>query len=302
MKTPPPGLIIVGALLVGAGAWGYNSFVKKEAPVSAPITQTNTSTAPSSLPTAPPPPPQVPTQQADVSQVSGTTISGATTLNDLGVALSQYGIEYQATGSSAGIKDLLEPNNGIDIAGVSRDLKPEEVQQGLVAHAIGNDAISFVVPVSSPAPVSVNYTDLPGIFNGTITDWSQVGGNPGPIDLVIRGEGGTYSTVLEGLGISSFGQGTYLSNDSSTEMLRSLNTNSIGFAAAPHVCNQNDFRSLEVIGEDGVPRGLTDIQYWPQRQVYLVTRGNPNAQQQEVITLAKQIYANQFTAQATCPN
>ncbi len=300
-----PGFIIVGGLLLAGGWFGYNKFLSSpDTPASAPTQGLEVpappSTSNSSLPSAPPPPPVLSTDSVDVNQVVGLSISGSTSLANLADELVPYGVTYNAIGSSAGLEKLQDPSSGVTIAGVSRELTEAEKQAGLVSHAIGNDAIAFAVRKDSKAPESISYLNLPELFSGNITNWSELGGGDAPVNLVIRGEGGTYESVLSLLSLNSYGPGLFMVEDNTTKMLNSLEEDSIGFATSIQVCGQSQFRYLFVAGQDGVPLDVTDPNYWPQRQVFLVTKGNPTPQQQTLIDLSRQIYANKLTAQAQC--
>ena len=102
-----------------------------------------------------------------------------------------------------------------DIAMASRKIKPEEtaVLASLGAlddpnseHVIALDGLAIIVnPANSAGALSID--QIKGIFTGTIGDWSQVGGVPGPISLYARKDGsGTLDTfkdiVLQGAALS----------------------------------------------------------------------------------------------------
>ncbi len=88
-------------------------------------------------------------------------------------------------GSSVGIKATGE---GIaDIGMTSRDLKPEETAgyPDLVKHHIADDAILLIVnPGNSVEGLTLD--EVRGIYNGTYTNWNQVGGSNRQIVVVGR--------------------------------------------------------------------------------------------------------------------
>lgn len=112
-------------------------------------------------------------------------------------------IEIQAHGSKAAFDDLAA--NACDIGMASRRIKAEEAQRcaraglgDLVSaggeHLLGLDAIVVLVHKSNPVN-ALNKEQLADIFSGKITDWSQVGGRPGGINLYAMGDrSGTFDT------------------------------------------------------------------------------------------------------------
>ncbi len=88
-------------------------------------------------------------------------------------------------GSSAGIESVSTGSS--DIGTSSRDLKTEEEGLGLVDTPIAYDAIAVIVNQSNPVK-SLTRAQIKAIFQGTIRDWSQVGGRGGSIQLVNRDE------------------------------------------------------------------------------------------------------------------
>ena len=113
---------------------------------------------------------------------------------------SSVTVNYSGTGSGAGIEAVL---SGIcDIGLSSRELKPAEFEKGARAHVIALDGIVVIVNMQNPV-VDLTTDQLRGIFTGTITNWSQLGGSDAPIAVYGREAGsGTRSAFEEILGIS----------------------------------------------------------------------------------------------------
>jgi glucose/mannose transport system substrate-binding protein len=124
--------------------------------------------------------------------------------------------EIQAHGSKTAFEDLAAGK--CDIAMSSRNIKSDEAQQCASA-GLGNmfspacenvlsmDGIAVLVSKSNSINV-LTKQQLADIFSGKITDWSQVGGNAGPIYLYAPDENsGTFDNfkalVLETRSISS---------------------------------------------------------------------------------------------------
>lgn len=103
-------------------------------------------------------------------------------------------IEIQGVGSSAGIKAAHEKTADIGMA--SRALKEEEKAFGLVETVIAYDGIGVVV---NPANNTTGLTSeqVKGIFQGTITNWSEVGGSDEAIIVVTREDGSGTRAAFE---------------------------------------------------------------------------------------------------------
>ena len=88
-------------------------------------------------------------------------------------------------GSSAGIEAVSAGTAQIGTS--SRDLAPQEETLGLVDFPIAYDGIAVIVSPSNPVS-GLTIQQLRDIFSGRITNWSEVGGKPGSIELVNRDE------------------------------------------------------------------------------------------------------------------
>jgi len=87
-------------------------------------------------------------------------------------------------GSSAGIEAVM--SGTADIGTSSRNLKEGE-GEGLVDIPIAYDGIAAIVNPDNPVN-SITTEQLRGIYSGEITNWSEVGGEDLPIDLINRDE------------------------------------------------------------------------------------------------------------------
>lgn len=100
-------------------------------------------------------------------------------------------------GSGAGKKLLYAPDNNVnvDFARSSSSLSTAEVAGGLKAAAFAVDGLKMAVRAAgSNAPESLTTEQILGIYKGQITNWSEVGGQPGVIKALIPQSGsGTLS-------------------------------------------------------------------------------------------------------------
>lgn len=88
-------------------------------------------------------------------------------------------------GSSAGIEAVSTGTS--DIGTASRDLKDEEASLGLVDIPVAFDGIAVIVNPENPVG-ELTLEQLRGVYTGEIDNWSEIGGEDRPIDLVNRDE------------------------------------------------------------------------------------------------------------------
>jgi phosphate transport system substrate-binding protein len=98
-------------------------------------------------------------------------------------------ISLSGTGSGDGIKSLID--GSCDIANSSREMKPEELAMAkekgekIKEVAIAYDMIVPIVHPSNPVK-NLSLEQLKAIYEGTITNWKEVGGNNEKIVVVSR--------------------------------------------------------------------------------------------------------------------
>lgn len=100
-------------------------------------------------------------------------------------------IEVETGGSGRGIKDA---RGKLADAGMSsRELTADEAQ-GIHPVPIAHDGIALIVHASNPV-AELTTEQVTGIYLGTITDWSALGGASGKITVINKAEG---RSTLEG--------------------------------------------------------------------------------------------------------
>ena len=99
-------------------------------------------------------------------------------------------------GSGVGVQQVGE---GIaHIGNTGRPLKAEEIEKyGLVTYPFAIDGVAVAVHPSNPVK-SLTSAQVAGIYGGKITDWGELGGTPGKIDVFGREDGsGTRDNFTE---------------------------------------------------------------------------------------------------------
>lgn len=118
------------------------------------------------------------------------TLSGAFALYPLAIQWADefhrlhpnVDIDISAGGAGKGITDVLADQ--VDIAMVSRELKPQERQKNAFAFAVAKDAVVPTINANNPVYEELNQVGLTqvvakGLWNGSIHTWGQVLGNNG---------------------------------------------------------------------------------------------------------------------------
>lgn len=131
-------------------------------------------------------------QESDGSNVT-VSISGSTSVGPLAEKLAakyaeedNTNIEINQIGSSAGITNAI---SGVSEIGMSsRDLKEEEVANGLNEVVIAYDGIVVVTHPSNKV-TDLKMEHIKQIFTGEVTNWNELGGDDMEIVVVSREDG-----------------------------------------------------------------------------------------------------------------
>ena len=178
--------------LVGAGILAIttlvacgNSDTAATAESSAASTQAESSVAAST---------EAPSTEAAADLSGSISMVGSTSMEKLDNALSEAFMEEypdvtvtaEFVGSGAGIEAVT--NGTADIGNSSRSLKDEEKAAGVVENVVAIDGIAVCVdPANEVADLTKE--QLTNIYNGTVTNWKEVGGADEPIIVIGREAG-----------------------------------------------------------------------------------------------------------------
>lgn len=110
-------------------------------------------------------------------------------------------VEINQIGSSAGIKDAI--NGTVEIGMSSRDLKEQEIVEGLVEVEVAFDGMAVITSKNNKID-SLKLSEVKDIYTGKITNWKDVGGEDSQIVVVSREDGsGTRDAFQEIVGYTS---------------------------------------------------------------------------------------------------
>ena len=187
-------------------------------------------------------------------------------------------VEVQGVGSSAGVKAAADGT--ADIGMVSREVKDSEKSDALEVTTIAYDGIAVVInPVNGVTDLTKE--QVKGIFEGTITNWSEVGGDDADIIVVTREDGsGTRSAFEEILGlqqeidgkkVSSISQGALVAEGNGTiKATVASKEGSIGFVSLGFIDE-----TVKAISVDGVMPTVETVkggEYSVSRPLLIITQ------------------------------
>lgn len=231
-------------------------------------------------------------------KLSGTiSINGSTTIQPLADSIAKLlnetqnnlTIEVQGTGSSAGIKGVL--NNTADIGMASRELKAEEKAESIDEHLVAYDGIAVIV---NPANTVENLTSaqIKDIFEGNITNWKEVGGKDADIVVVSREAGsGTRSAFEEMLKLTKKDGDAEVSSLKSDALIADGNgpikaslaskENAIAYMSEGYL--DSSVKALKVDDVECTVENIKASTYKISRPLLLVTKGEISKESQAFI-------------------
>ena len=188
-------------------------------------------------------------------------------------------IEVQGVGSSAGVKAAIDAT--ADIGMSSRELKDSEKAEGLNEIVIAKDGIAIAVHPSNGVE-DLTTEQLKGIFERTITNWSEVGGSDKDIIVVAREDGsGTRDAFQEILELEiatdvliAEGNGAVKANIASKE-------DAIGFVSVGYL--DDTVKPVKVDGAEATVENIKNETYSVQRPLLLLTQPEADELTQNVL-------------------
>lgn len=156
----------------------------------------------------------------------------------------------EGTDTSAALEAVL--NGDLDLAAIGRPLTAEEQAQGLRVIPVSQDKVAILVSNDNPFNGSLTLEQLAQIFRGEITDWAELGREPGTIRILDRPPVSETRLALERYKL--FPQSDLpetlnrlrLETDDTQAMIREMGRNDIGYAIANQVRNQTAVKPVKI--------------------------------------------------------
>ena len=198
-------------------------------------------------------------------------------------------IDILAQGSSHAFSNL--DAGSADIGMSSREVKQKELDMfeakgnALVEHVAAWDMIAVIVNEKNPVR-KLSLKQIEGIFTGTITNWSEVGGPDATISVYTRNtSSGTYKSFSE-LAMSKKDYGTKCQKLEGNQPIVTevaKNTNGIGYVGFAYAKGDH-FKTIKV---EGVSAKVSKIADYPlARKLYYYTVGEPTGEAAKFLTWA----------------
>ena len=187
-------------------------------------------------------------------------------------------------GSTAGVKALAKGE--IDIARIARPLKEQEAEKGIEYKFFAHTAVVFVVNPSVTGIDNITNEQIIDIYSGKITDWKDLGSNPGKIYPLTREPGDSALKVLsetlpEFTAISNpVAKVMFLTPEAVAALVQHKNT--IGFVPYSSVVG-TDLKVLKINGVEPSVENITSGQYRYLIPLGVAYKGQPEGLVKEFI-------------------
>ncbi len=237
-------------------------------------------------------------KSADADLSGSISMVGSTSMEKFANALSEVFMEKypkvtvtaEFVGSGAGIEAV--SNGTADIGNSSRNLKDEEKAKGVAENIVAIDGIAVVV---DPANTVEDLTkdQLTSIYDGTVTNWKDVGGNDAPIVVVGREAGsGTRGAFEELLKLEDACKYSNELDSTGAVMAKVASTpGSIGYVSLDVL--DDTVKALKLDGAEPTEENIKAGKYFLSRPFVMATKGEISEQSDLVKALFDFIYSDE---------
>lgn len=235
----------------------------------------------------------------ETKDLSGSiTLAGSTSMEKFANALAEsfmekypdVSVQAEFTGSSAGVEAVLAGQ--CDIGDSSRNLKDEEKAKGAVENIVAIDGIA-VVTDSANEVADLTKDQLISAYNGTVTNWKDLGGADQPIVVVGREAGSGTRGAFEEI----------LKLEDACKYANELDSTGAVMAKVASTPGSIGYVSLDVLDDtvkaftlDGVEANEANIKsgdYFLSRPFVMATNGEISAQSELVQALFDYVYSDE---------
>jgi phosphate transport system substrate-binding protein len=228
--------------------------------------------------------------QAETLRIRGSDTLGAKLVPQLAEGFKKAGggvsFDIAAEGSSTAFTNLASGSAEIGMS--SRKVKDDErtfcKTKGvfLKEFEVAWDMMAVIVNKNNPV-TNLTKKQVAGIFTGSIKDWSEVGGTPGPISIYTRNtSSGTYkdwmTLAMKGKDYASSSQKMAGNEQIASEVAG--NAGGIGYVGHAYIHG----KGIKAISTDGITPDGANLKAFPySRPTFLYTNGEPTGKVKEFI-------------------
>lgn len=234
-------------------------------------------------------------------ELSGSiSMVGSTSMEKFASALSEVFMEKypdvtvqaEFVGSGAGVEAAA--SGTADIGNSSRYLKDEEKAKSVAENIVAIDGIAVITdPANSVEDLTKD--QLTGIYNGTITNWKDVGGAEQPIVVIGREAGsGTRSAFEEILDVADACKYSNELDSTGAVMAKVASTpGAIGYVSLDVL--DDTVKTLKLDGTEATAENIKAGSYFLSRPFVMATKGEIADQNDLVKALFDFIYSEEGT-------
>lgn len=186
----------------------------------------------------------------------------------------EVSIAVSGTGSTDG-KNAINGTSPTYVPQVTFGMSSSEISTSypnVINVTVAMDAICVIVNPKMTAITDLTILQIRGIFNGTYTNWNEVGGPNKAINVYVRESGsGTRDSFNHFTGVSTYAAGaTALASNGAIHDSVETDENAIGYVGIGYV--DVDVKALSVNGIAPTPTTALDRTYAMSREIFLLER------------------------------
>lgn len=212
------------------------------------------------------------------SQYDRIEIAGSTSVQPVVDKLAQAYMEkhpsvkinVQGGGSGLGIRSVSQEI--IDIGTSSKELSTQE-SEGVNVYIIAKDGVVVVVSPENPVE-DLSKSQISDIYTGKITNWKDVGGNDGEINVITREDGSGTRSVFQNIILGKDKMRSdavvLISTESVAQAVKG-DPNAVGYMSITGF--KGDMKALMVDGVYPTEETISDGSYTIQNPFLFITKG-----------------------------
>lgn len=198
-------------------------------------------------------------------------------------------IALQGGGATRGIRDVAKGK--ADLGGSCRHVIRSPQEKNAKLETIAWDALVIIVNPDNPVS-NISIDDLKAVFEGKITNWSQLGGQAGPIKVVARKgkESGvglmSRELLFKDPNFDFTSNALYLKSSGPVEKLVEKESTAIAITGVSSAAKRN-VKMLSLNGKSPSQENIASGEYLLYRPLYMVTSRTPSGKVNNFVNFAK---------------